>query len=194
MSDQEIQNDDKSFDVLDEILEWLESFVFAIFVVILIFIFLFRIVLVQGPSMNSTLANGDRLIISHINYTPNNGDIVVLNSRGLNKTIIKRCIGVEGDLVVINYNNNTVTVNGEDVSQDYINEEMLLMPSFDENFKTGENIYTYKVPTNKIFVLGDNRNESTDSRSSYVGFVDTKDVLGKAVFRVMPFKSFGKIG
>ena len=180
--------------LLDEILEWIESFVFAIFVVILVFIFLFRIVLVSGPSMNPTLSDGDRLIISHINYTPERGDIVVLNSIGLNKTIIKRCIGTAGDIVRVDYNNNSVSVNGENVPQDYINEVMNVLPIFDAKYCVDSGVYEYAVPDGKIFVMGDNRNHSTDSRSAYVGFVDLEDVLGKAIFRIIPFDSFGKIG
>ena len=102
--------------VMDEVFEWAESFVFAMFVVILIFTFFFRIVLVQGPSMRETLQDQDRLIITHINYTPQKGDIVVINSEKLGKTIIKRVIGTGGDKVVVDYNNNTVTVNGMTIS------------------------------------------------------------------------------
>ena len=71
--------------VMDEVFEWAESFVFAMFMVILIFTFFFRIVLVQGPSMRETLQDQDRLIITHINYTPQKGDIVVINSEKLGK-------------------------------------------------------------------------------------------------------------
>ena len=196
MADEEFKKKKKApkIDFLDEVLEWVESFVFAIFLVILVFIFLFRIVLVDGPSMNPTLSDGDRLIITHVNYTPEKGDIVVLNSAGLNKTIIKRCIGTAGDTVIINYNNNTVKVNGEVNSQEYINEIMEDFVSFDQGNRISQNVYEYNVPEGKIFVLGDNRNHSTDSRSEFVGFVDTKDILGKAVFRIMPLGSFGKIG
>ena len=180
--------------VLDEILEWAESFVFAVFVVVLIFIFLFRIVLVEGPSMSSTLSDGDRLIISHLNYKPQRGDIVVLNSTGLNKTIIKRCIGVGGDTVRIDYSDSSVTVNGEKLDESYIDERMKVQPMFDQDYYKDGTVYEYNIPEGKIFVLGDNRNHSTDSRSYFVGLVDESDVLGKAVFRLLPFGSFGKIG
>ncbi len=187
-------NIEKKVNFTDEILDWLESFVLAVFIVILIFIFFFRIVLVDGPSMNPTLSDGDRLIISHLNYNPEKGDIVVLNSVGLNKTIIKRCIGTEGDTVRIDYNNNTVTVNGEDVPQDYINETMELKLWFDDTYLVESGVYEYTVPEGTIFVLGDNRNHSTDSRATEVGFVDTDDVLGKAILRLLPLGSFGTIG
>ena len=150
--------------VMDEVFEWAESFVFAMFVVILIFTFFFRIVLVQGPSMRETLQDQDRLIITHINYTPQKGDIVVINSEKLGKTIIKRVIGTGGDKVVVDYNNNTVTVNGKVISNDNIREAMYNTNLFDEEYEVEENVFEYDVPEGKLFVMGDNRNNSTDSR------------------------------
>ena len=165
--------------VMDEVFEWAESFVFAMFVVILIFTFFFRIVLVQGPSMRETLQDQDRLIITHINYTPQKGDIVVINSEKLGKTIIKRVIGTGGDKVVVDYNNNTVTVNGKVISNDNIREAMYNTNLFDEKYEVEENVFEYDVPEGKLFVMGDNRNNSTDSRR--IGIIDPSDVLGKAV-------------
>ena len=162
--------------VMDEVFEWAESFVFAMFVVILIFTFFFRIVLVQGPSMRETLQDQDRLIITHINYTPQKGDIVVINSEKLGKTIIKRVIGTGGDKVVVDYNNNTVTVNGKVISNDNIREAMYNTNLFDEKYEVEENVFEYDVPEGKLFVMGDNRNNSTDSRR--IGFIDPSDVLG----------------
>lgn len=177
--------------VMDEVFEWAESFVFAMFVVILTFTFFFRIVLVQGPSMRETLQDQDRLIITHINYTPQKGDIVVINSEKLGKTIIKRVIGTGGDKVVVDYNNNTVTVNGKVISNDNIREAMYNTNLFDEKYEVEENVFEYDVPEGKLFVMGDNRNNSTDSRR--IGFIDPSDVLGNAVLRLYPFESFGKV-
>ena len=167
--------------VMDEVFEWAESFVFAMFVVILIFTFFFRIVLVQGPSMRETLQDQDRLIITHINYTPQKGDIVVINSEKLGKTIIKRVIGTGGDKVVVDYNNNTVTVNGKVISNDNIREAMYNTNLFDEKYEVEENVFEYDVPEGKLFV------------SRRIGFIDPSDVLGKAVLRLYPFDSFGKV-
>ncbi len=180
--------------LVDELLDWVEAFVVAIFAVILVFIFFLRVVEVSGPSMNPTLTDGDRLILTHLNYTPERGDIIVCNSKGLNKCIIKRCIGVAGDKVVIDYNNNTVTVNGEKLDETYLGEAMMGgLIVFDQSYMTDDNVYSYEVPEGTVFALGDNRNHSTDSRSSYVGFVPLEDILGKAFFRFLPFKSFGSI-
>ncbi len=180
--------------VTDEILDWLESFVFAMFIVILVFTFVFRIVLVQGDSMNSTLTNGDRLIISHLNYTPKRDDIVVVEAKTdyFHKTIIKRVIGIGGDTVRINYNDNTITVNGSVIKDDHKKEVMLdKFQFFDTTYMIEDGVYEYKVPDGKIFVMGDNRNNSTDSRR--LGFIDNDMVLGKVVLRLFPFGSFGSV-
>ena len=185
--------EEEKFSAFDEFLDWVEAFVLALFAVVIIFIFFLRIVEVSGPSMNPTLTDKDRLILTHLNYTPERGDIIVANSPGLSKCIIKRCIGVAGDTVVVDYNNNTVTVNGEKIQEDYINEKMKDTGSFDRSFLTAKNVYTYKVPEGTVFAMGDNRNHSADSRSVYVGFIKLEDILGKAIFRFLPFSGFGSI-
>lgn len=169
----------------NEILEWLESIAISIFIVILVFTFVFRIVIVDGSSMFPTLEDGQRLVISHLFYTPKQGDIVVVNSKGLNKTIIKRVIATEGQTVDINFDKHTVTVDGKTLDEPYINEPTIR--------NDGGNTYPLVVPKNTIFVMGDNRNNSTDSRNSLVGFIPIDDVLGKAVFRIYPFDRFGRI-
>ena len=165
----------------NEVLEWLESIAVSIFVVILIFTFAFRIVVVDGESMLPTLEDGQRLIISHLFYTPKQGDIVVVNSQELNKTIIKRVIATEAQTIDIDIAAHTVTVDGKVLDEPYTNEGYML--------SDGGGSYPMVVPDGKIFVMGDNRNHSTDSR--VIGFVSTEDVLGKAFLRIYPFNSFG---
>lgn len=202
MSKKEVQTDKhndaapkekEEYSLADDLLEWCESFVLAIFVVILIFIFILRIVEVSGPSMNPTLEDNDRVIITHINYTPKCGDIIVANSQGLDKCVIKRCIGVSGDTVVVNYSTGTVTVNGVQLEEPYVKEPMFDLELFNKSYKTGEHEYTYHVPENTVFVMGDNRNHSTDGRAAYVGFIKYEDILGKVVFRFLPFDKFGSV-
>ena len=169
----------------NEVLEWLESIAISIFIVVLVFTFIFRIVIVDGSSMVPTLENGQRLVISHLFYTPKQGDIVVVNSTGLNKTIIKRVIATEGQTVDIDFDKHTVTVDGKVLDEPYINEPTAR--------NDGGNTYPFTVPENTIFVMGDNRNESTDSRNAIVGCISIDDVLGKAVFRIYPFSGFGRV-
>ncbi|MCR5123371.1 MAG: signal peptidase I [Ruminococcus sp.] len=178
-------NESKKFNLLDEILDWIESFAFASFMVLLIFIFVFRTVVVDGGSMNPTLYNSQRLILTHFNYTPERGDIIVANSRGLNKTIIKRCIGVAGDEVVVDYDTHSVTVNGEVIDEPYLDPASPMMNKeyFDYTYQISENTYKYTVPEGTVFAMGDNRNGSNDSRSRDVGFIPTEDILGHALFR-----------
>ena len=176
---------ENGFNLADEVLDWLESFVFASFIVMLIFIFVFRTVVVDGDSMNPTLFDNQRLILTHFNYEPKNGDIIVCNSPLLNKTIIKRCIGVAGDTVTINYEDNSVTVNGEKIDEPYLDpaRPMTDKPYFDQQYRISEYVYEYTVPEGTVFAVGDNRNGSNDSRSPDVGFVNLDDILGHAVFR-----------
>lgn len=185
--------------LLDSFLEWVEAFVFAIFIVLLLFIFVFRTIMVDGTSMQHTLEDKDKLVLTHFNYEPQRGDIIVANSVGLNKTIIKRCIGVSGDKVVVNYEDNTVTVNGKEIDQSYLTDPeglgdiMMDFGTFDPNFKVSENVYEYEVPKDCIFAMGDNRNGSRDCRDASVGFINKDDVLGKAVFRFYPVSKIGKL-
>lgn len=173
------------FDIANELIEWVESFVFAIFVVILILTFIVRVVEVEGPSMEDTLQDGDRLILTHFNYEPERGDVVVLNSTGLNETIIKRVVAVEGDTISIDFTSGKVILNGEVLEEDYIKEATFR--------REGRDIQNMKIGENQVFVMGDNRNRSTDSRSSAVGIVDEDDILGKAVFRIYPVSKLGSI-
>ena len=186
--------EEEKFSLTDELLDWAEAFIVAVFAVVLIFIFFLRVVEVSGPSMNPTLSDGDRLILTHLNYTPERGDIIVCNAPGLDKCIIKRCIGIAGDTVVVDYNQNSVYVNGEKLKEDYLGEGMSgNLAVFDKSYMTEKNVYTYNVPEGTVFAMGDNRNHSTDSRSSWVGFIKREDILGKAFFRFLPFGSFGSI-
>jgi signal peptidase I len=178
---------------LDEFLDWVESFVFAIFIVMLVFIFLFRTVKVDGESMEPTLYDSQRLILSHFNYTPKRGDIIVANSPKLNKTIIKRCIAVAGDDVLIDYSENAVYVNGEKIDESYLGEAMNNLDYFDKTYMVSEDEYEYTVPEGCIFALGDNRNHSRDSRDADVNFISVDDVLGRAVLRFYPFGTFTKL-
>ena len=158
------------------IFEIFEAVIAAFFVITLVFTFLFRVFSVDGPSMKPTLQDGDKVVVSTIGYKATKGDIVVLSStEGLKKPIIKRVIAVAGDTVDINFTTGVVTVNG--IEEHYTDE--LTTQQFDIAFPV-------TVPEGTVFVLGDNRGVSLDSRSSQVGCVDERLIVGKVLFRFFP--------
>lgn len=175
-----------------ELYEWMDAIVVTLIAVVILFTLVFRIVGVQGKSMLETLHEGDRVIISNLFYTPSQGDIVVISrnytndenqvSTRDNEPIIKRVIATEGQTVDIDFDTGVVTVDGQVLDEPYINTPTNL--HYDVEFPQ-------TVPEGCIFVMGDNRNNSLDSRSSEIGMIDERYVLGHAVFRILPFGSFG---
>ena len=149
-------------------LEWYEALISAALVLVLIFSFFFRIIQVDGRSMVPTLTHGDKLIVWAAGYTPQRGDVVIVDSYTIS----------------IDYDAGTVTVNGELLQEDYIAAPTYL--GYDVQFP-------FTVPEGTLFVMGDNRNESLDSRSSYVGCIDERDILGKVLLCFMPFTDFGVV-
>ena len=173
--------------VKKEIFEWVKVFALAIVFAFIITQFI-KPTLVRGDSMYSTLEEGDYLIINRMSYKfkdPERGDIIVFKSDlqqddGSSKDLVKRVIGVSGDRVKIE--NSKVYVNGEELTEPYIHDEV-----------TEGDIDTV-VPENSVFVLGDNRDISLDSRYSEVGFIDNSDILGKVFIRLYPFNKIGLLG
>ena len=167
------------------ILEWYEALISAALVLVLIFSFFFRIIQVDGSSMVPTLVNGDKLIVWGAGYEPQRGDVVIVDSyTAYGKPLVKRVIAKGGDTVSIDYATGTVAVNGEVLQEDYIAEPTYL--GYDVQFP-------YTVPEGTVFVMGDNRNQSLDSRSTYVGCIDERDILGKVLVCFMPFTDFGVV-
>ncbi len=169
-----------------DIFDVAELFILCAAVILLIFTFLIRPTVVDGPSMENTLLDKDYLLVSSLNYAPEQGDIVVVHNIGLalyNKPIIKRVIATGGQTVDIDFSTWTVTVDGEVLDEPYMKLDS-------SDLRTSDWQFPITIPDGYIFVMGDNRNHSADSRSKEIGMVDTRCVVGKAVVRVLPFDRF----
>ncbi len=170
-----------------ELFDWLQCIVFALIACILIFLFVGRTVGVVGGSMENTLHEGERLIISKLFYTPEQGDIVVLRQDTFrDEPIVKRIIATEGQTVDIDFKNCLVIVDGkaldEPYTKDYGNYVYYDQQDFTEEIT---------VPDGCVFVMGDNRNGSTDSRTDSIGCVDARKILGRVLFRIAPLDKIG---
>lgn len=166
--------------------EWIDSLVVAMVAVVLIFTFFLGKVKVDGESMLDTLHDADQLLITNFNYMPKAGDIVIVSRNIANspdhsdnqdtKPIVKRIIAVGGDTIKIE--DGSVFVNGEKLDE----SEYVRTQTSPVDLKTEQ-----VVPEGCVFVMGDNRNDSHDSRYSDIGFVDERYILGKALIRIYPF-------
>jgi len=173
--------------VAEVIFDWIEIFASAFLTVILLFTFILRLVTVDGSSMEATLHDKDNLIISHLFFTPKQGDIVVIQVPNYKTPLIKRVIATEGQTIKFNFDEWTVEVEGEILDEPYVKRELGAMHN--ESISRENPVVT--VAPGKIFVMGDNRNHSSDSRVSDIGQVDVKSVVGRVLIRVFPFDKFG---
>ena len=208
--EQGVKKTENSFNLLKEVWEWFYTIVIALSIAFLIKTYLFDIVRVDGPSMNPTLIHNDRLIITKLGYEPDYGDIVILDSTykerqefyknhagadagvfekaklymGMPKSLkkryyVKRVIAMEGDTIDIV--NGDVILNGEVLQEDYYDGKTAITDMSVE--------YPVTVSEGHVFVMGDNRSNSKDSRSSSLGEVPVEALLGKAQIRVWPFSA-----
>ncbi len=188
-------------DFAADVLDIVECVASAVFIVIILFTFVVCVARVEGTSMVPTLADGDRLAVSRLSDEYENGDILIINNweghpmdsegniqttRGFEKRIVKRLIAQEGQTVDIDFAAGIVYVDGKALDEPYTNT-----PTTDDEDWALQ--YPLTIPEGYVFVLGDNRNGSSDSRSSYVGLVPRKDILGKVLIRILPFSKFGEI-
>lgn len=190
-----MESETKSINYLKEVLQWVQCIIIAVVIALLIRGLIFEPVLVDGHSMDNTLDHGQRLIEYKLGYffsPPKRGDVIVLQyQKGVLKYLplpdpreidyIKRVIGLPGDEIEIK--DGKVFVNGQALTEPYAKgrTEPLGMK------------FPVKVPENNVFVLGDNREHSSDSRNQSLGFVSYDRIRGKAVFRIWPLDKFGSI-
>lgn len=164
----------------------LKDLVYVLAGFMLIYMLLFRVVVVVGPSMYDTLVNDDRLLLVSSTFyrEPKQGDIIVASKRSFEdgECIVKRVIATEGQTVYINFLTGEVSVDGVVIEEDYIYTSTTLFE--------GVNFPVY-VEEGHVFVLGDNRSNSKDSRNPQIGLVDKREILGKAVFLLVPGEDGG---
>lgn len=180
---------------------WVQTVLESVAAAFLLLIFVFNVSTVVGSSMEPTMREGDRVIISSLFYTPDYGDVAALWAENLpnrgtgenGEMIVKRIIGLEGDIIEIDPDSGIVYRNGEALSEDYIMENI-------NSNHLGNAEYPLVVDEGCVFVLGDNRNRSTDSRyvdaggsEYFVGCVDKRCIVGRVVFRVFPLDRIGVI-
>ncbi len=167
------------------VLSYLHDFVALLSCVLLVLLLLLRIVVVSGPSMKNTLVDGDYIVLlSNVFYgEPKQGDIVVASKDSFKngEPIIKRVIATEGQEVDIDFNAGIVYVDGEALDEPYT-------ATLTEN--NGHICVQFPLVVDEgcVFVMGDNRNNSSDSRNPQIGLIDKREILGKAVFLLFPGK------
>lgn len=168
--------------------EWIEALIPALIVILILFTFLFRVITIDGPSMEPNLNNADKVLVSCFDRQLSRGDIVVVDGKGtsLGKIIVKRVIATEGQTVNIDFQTGIVSVDGVELDESAYIENGITKDQGDVSFPQ-------KVPTGHVFVLGDNRTVSEDSRFEAVGMIDKRYIIGKVKFMISPFSKFGKL-
>lgn len=166
-----------------ETYEWIQCLVVALLCCVLIFTFVARVIDVKGRSMEPTLIEGDKIVITRLAGEYERGDIVVLRKQSFREEpLVKRIIAVGGETIDIDFDAGVVYINGEALDEPYVNEL-----TYDREDFEGP----VEVPEGSVFVMGDNRNMSSDSRKATISCVDERLLLGKAVFRLWPFSKIG---
>lgn len=166
-----------------ETYDWIQCLLVALIICVLLFMFCVRVIDVIGTSMYPTLSNSEKMLVSGLFYKPKVGDIVVFKKDEYdpNKALVKRVIAVEGQEINMDFENGIVYIDGVAIAEDYISE-----PTFNKLDFIGPKT----VPEGCVFVMGDNRNASIDSRKKEIGMLDTRLILGRAYYVIYPLSSF----
>ncbi len=182
------------------IYDWIEVFTAAVTIVVIMLSFIMRIATVRGHSMDNTLSDGQVLIMSDMFYTPKQGDIIVVQQNGgyFESPLVKRVIATGGQKLHIDFTNWEVTVDGKVIDEEYVKRGIPGVSMDKEEYYSVYSSYfdetgSITIPEGYLFVMGDNRNESSDSRSIYVGLVRENEVLGKVVFSLLPLSKLGVV-
>lgn len=176
-----------------ELFDWAQALLSAIILVAFVFIFFVRVIGVSGHSMEPTLFENQKLLISNLFYTPKNGDIVIFTKKDIHvilqtgqsdEPLVKRVIATAGQTVDVNYETRQVLIDGQPIQEPYVMDPISI-PSY--------SLFPlpYTVQPGEVFVMGDNRNHSADSRM--IGPIDTRYILGKVLLRVWPVSLIGSV-
>ena len=177
-------SEDERFSLKKSIFSIITSGVLAVAIFLFVTVF-YKPTLTHGHSMEPTLSDGDRAIAAVWNYKPANGDIVVIKDiHKANKYLVKRIISIAGDTIDIDFSTGEVFRNGELLVEPYILEKTTA---------AGDVRFPVTIPEGCVFVMGDNRNQSTDSRTTYTGMISEKNIEGKVIYRFYPLEKMGKV-
>jgi signal peptidase I len=162
-----------------ELYDWILCMIFALTVCVLLFAFCFNVIDVVGSSMYPTLHNGEKMLVSNLFYKPKVGDVIIFKKAEYdpNKALVKRVIATEGQEINMDFENGIVYIDGAPIAENYISELTHNKLDF---------IGPKTVPEGCVFVMGDNRNMSIDSRKAEIGMLDNRLILGKAYAVIYP--------
>lgn len=164
-------------------LEWIDSIVLSVALLALLFTFGVRVIRVSGHSMEPTLQDQELILVSSAPYAAAYGDIVVVDQYTPHGSpLVKRVIGMAGDTIDIDFAAGVVYRNGEALEEPYTAAPTYLQEGV---------VFPVTVPEGAVFIMGDNRNDSWDSRATEIGFIDVRDVMGQGLYHVLPPRAIG---